>query len=231
MDSRSTYAQSHNSRSNTHYNPPAYQHSQPQRAHLVDYSANRQQSHQSSAQDSNPFRTPPHSQDREKASNLADSQFEEAKPVDTGFNPHRRLTVALQICVLIALIPIMVAGAMSMFTRGTPRNRANTFVLSMAAKSLICIQYEMLTAHVRRFKKWASLKAYAILGGLEVFFWGAAIVLLAMGIIQSCYGKGCTLSYVAIAASSVLLCLSLPIAYIVICNYRYFKRTGINPVF
>lgn len=191
MDSRSTYAPSHNSRAHSRH-----QQSYPKqpRAYIPG--------HRPSNRDSNPFTTPAPTTNPDK---LVSPSIEEPKSLQPPFNSHRRLKLALHCTILPALIPIMVVGAMSMFTRGTPRNRANTFVLSMAAKSLMFIQYELLTSHVRRFKKWASVKAYMVLSCMEVVFWLAAIVLLAMGIIKGCYARGCILSYVAVGASSALL--------------------------
>lgn len=55
-----------------------------------------------------------------------------------------------------------------------------------------------------RFRKWRSLKAYAILNGLEVVFWGAVVFLVIQANIQVCVGIGCTLSWIAVAVSIII---------------------------
>lgn len=47
-------------------------------------------------------------------------------------------------------------------------------------KSLAFIAYELLTKYTQRFAKWASLKANAILNGMEPVFWLAIIVVTGM---------------------------------------------------
>ena len=76
-----------------------------------------------------------------------------------------------------------------------------SFSLSLAiqqsAKSLVILSYEVLSTHVSGLKKFASLKAFMILNIVEHIFWGAAVGLTVMGLIQrSCQkGIGCWLTY------------------------------------
>ncbi|KAF2226246.1 hypothetical protein BDZ85DRAFT_278202 [Elsinoe ampelina] len=178
----------------------------------------------------NPFRTPPTSADREKASR-SDSHLEEPKRADDGFNPYRRLILILHLCILPCLIPIFVVGALIMFgNKGQPRNMGVTFTLSMAAKSLIFIQYEVLTAHVQRLKRYGGVKAYMILNCIDAALWPGAVGFLVQRLVsRGCTGKNCTYTYVVIAAAAVLAVLSAPCAFITVRNFRYFKRTGIVP--
>lgn len=44
---------------------------------------------------------------------------------------------------------------------------------SQAAKGLVIIAYQLLTEHVARFQRWASLKANLILNCLEIVLWAA----------------------------------------------------------
>lgn len=57
---------------------------------------------------------------------------------------------------------------------------------------------------MNRFRRWASLKAYAILNGLEVLFWAAVVFLMIQANIARCVGLGCTLSWVIIGLAVVL---------------------------
>ena len=38
------------------------------------------------------------------------------------------------------------------------------------------ITYQLLTEHIRRYRKWASTKANAILNCMEVVFWLAVLI-------------------------------------------------------
>lgn len=66
------------------------------------------------------------------------------------------------------------------------------------------LQYQLLTEHVSRFKRWGSLKAYAILNGLEIVFWAAVVFLMIQANVARCVGVGCTLSWIIIGLAVVL---------------------------
>ena len=68
---------------------------------------------------------------------------------------------------------------------------------------MVIIWYQILTEHVRRLHKWKSLKAYAILNGLEIVFWGAVVFLVIQANIQRCNGLACTLSWIALGFAVV----------------------------
>lgn len=69
---------------------------------------------------------------------------------------------------------------------------------------MIIIFYQILTDHLARFRRWRSLKAYAILNGLEVVFWGAVVFLVIQANIQTCVGIGCTLSWASVGVAIVI---------------------------
>lgn len=69
---------------------------------------------------------------------------------------------------------------------------------------MVIIFYQILTEHVARFKKWRSLKAYAILNGLEVVFWAAVVFLVLQAQLQICVGVGCTLGWITVAIAVVM---------------------------
>ncbi|OGE55667.1 hypothetical protein PENARI_c004G04521 [Penicillium arizonense] len=78
--------------------------------------------------------------------------------------------------------------------------------LGMGAKSLVIILYQLLTGHVSRFQRWASLKAYLILNSLEIVFWGAVVFLVLQANLQ--------------VALSVYMTVN---SYL---DYRYYKTNG-----
>lgn len=69
---------------------------------------------------------------------------------------------------------------------------------------MIIIMYQILTTHVTRFRRWQSLKAYAILNGLEVVFWAAVVFLVIQANIQVCVGTGCYLSWAVVGVAIVM---------------------------
>lgn len=75
------------------------------------------------------------------------------------------------------------------------------FLLLQSAKSINFLLYQLLTEHVQRLRRWRSLKAYSILNGLEVVFWGAVVFLLIQANISRCVAVGCILSWVVVGIS------------------------------
>ena len=67
----------------------------------------------------------------------------------------------------------------------------------------------MATDHVDRFKRWRSLRAYAILNTLEVFFWIAVIGLTFFSVSKICVGVNCTLGVFVALVSMVMVYASL----------------------
>lgn len=64
--------------------------------------------------------------------------------------------------------------------------------------------YQLLTAHVARFKKWHSYKANAILNCLEIVFWAAVAFLLIQANLSRCTGISCTLSWIVVGVAVVI---------------------------
>jgi hypothetical protein len=64
--------------------------------------------------------------------------------------------------------------------------------------------YQLLTSHVERFKKWASLKVYAILNIMEILFWFVVIIVTFMGISNLCQVASCGLSWIIVLVAAVL---------------------------
>ncbi|KAK7408074.1 hypothetical protein QQX98_009789 [Neonectria punicea] len=100
--------------------------------------------------------------------------------------------------------------------------------LGMAAKSLIILLYEILSSHVRAFKKWASLKAYVILNALEIVFWGAVAFLMIQANIKFCSGLSCTLSWVVVVLAGIMSQVALYMTVVAWFDFRYFRANGVH---
>lgn len=66
------------------------------------------------------------------------------------------------------------------------------------------LSYQILTEHVRRFKRWQSYKANAILNCLEIVFWAAVAFLVVQANLSRCVGIYCTLSWVVVVLAIIL---------------------------
>lgn len=71
-------------------------------------------------------------------------------------------------------------------------------------KTFIVITYQLLTSHVERYKRWASLKAYSILNFMEILFWFVVIIITFMGISRLCQGASCGLSWIIVLLATVM---------------------------
>ncbi|KZL79497.1 cytochrome p450 protein [Colletotrichum incanum] len=155
------------------------------------------------------------------------------------FDTRYRTKVHILQLVLMTVAIILTVARMSM---PVPTTRANMMALTMSLfgtgadqmriqglKSLIIIGYQLLTTHKERFKKWASLKANAILNTLEIVFWFVAFGLLCSANGTFCTGASCALSWVVTLIVMVLIVLAFQTSVVSIKDYRYFKNYGVNP--
>ncbi|KAF9870571.1 hypothetical protein CkaCkLH20_11877 [Colletotrichum karsti] len=139
------------------------------------------------------------------------------------FEPHhkKKIHILQLVLMLIAIILTIARMAMPVIT-----TRANMMALTMGLKSFVIIGYQLLTAHKERFKKWASLKANAILNTLEIVFWFVAFGLLFSANTKFCTGASCALSWVVTLICAVLIVLAFQTSVISIKEHRYFKNYG-----
>ncbi|KAH8202909.1 hypothetical protein TruAng_002962 [Truncatella angustata] len=70
------------------------------------------------------------------------------------------------------------------------------------------------------FRKWASLKAYAIINATEIVFWAAVVYLTIQAATQSCVAPTCALTWVIVALAINMCLLS---AYATIVSYNNFR--------
>ncbi|KAJ5927221.1 hypothetical protein N7516_008994 [Penicillium verrucosum] len=117
------------------------------------------------------------------------------------FHPHHKFKVHL-VQLFLAVVIIALSVARLLLSGQETRTRASTMGLGMGAKSLVIILYQLVTEHVSRFQRWASLKAYLILNSLEIVFWGAVVFLVLQANLQVCVGTGCALGWVVIVLSA-----------------------------
>ncbi|KAJ5295818.1 hypothetical protein N7508_010639 [Penicillium antarcticum] len=116
------------------------------------------------------------------------------------FRSQHKLKVHL-VQLLLAIVIIALSVARLFLSGQKPRTRASTMGLGMGAKSLVIILYQLLTEHVSRFRRWASLKANLILNSLEIVFWAAVVFLVLQANLQVCVGTSCALGWVVIVLS------------------------------
>lgn len=81
---------------------------------------------------------------------------------------------------------------------------------------MVFLAYQILSQHTQAFRRWASLKAYVIINGMEIVFWAAVVFLTIQAAIQKCVAPTCFLSW-GIAALGA--------------NMRYFSSLGQNHKF
>ncbi|KXH37703.1 hypothetical protein CNYM01_06717 [Colletotrichum nymphaeae SA-01] len=148
------------------------------------------------------------------------------------FDTRYKTKIHIAQVALIALAIILTIWRMAM---PVPFTRGNIMALTMTDirrkqgfKSLIIIGYQLLTTHKERFKKWASLKANAILNTMEIVFWFVAFGLLCQANGRFCTGGSCALSWIVTLIVMVLIVLAFQTSVVSIKDYRYWKHFGIN---
>ncbi|ROW03117.1 hypothetical protein VMCG_05820 [Cytospora schulzeri] len=138
-----------------------------------------------------------------------------------------RFKLPIHVVELVLIVAVLAISGARLTMPGLPRGRANTIALGFSAKSIGFISYQLLTEHVRSFRKWKSYKANTIINGMEIVFWGAVVYLLIQANIKVCVGTGCTLSWVIVALA---ICLSLLSSYAFLISYVAWRRSRHEPV-
>lgn len=118
---------------------------------------------------------------------------------------HPRLKLPLHVVQLVFIFAVVILSAVRLLLPGQPSGQNNTIALGMGAKSIIILAYQIGSEHWGPMKKWASLKANAILNCLEIVFWCAVVFFSIQGNIQACVGTGCILSWVACGIAIVVV--------------------------
>lgn len=128
---------------------------------------------------------------------------------------NHKIKLWLHTCAFLLMAPAVGVGLYMMmnpvFIGGANRTPiASRVGLSLGAKGMVFLSYQVLTENVRIFKRLASTKANLILNCIESVGWPAAIGVTVYGIMQFCIGITCTLSYVMIVLAAFLSYVSLP---------------------
>ncbi|KAF5011108.1 hypothetical protein FDECE_2758 [Fusarium decemcellulare] len=142
------------------------------------------------------------------------------------FDPHWKTRVHIATIVLIILVIGLTGARVATKPAGVPTTRSDTLAITMAAKSVVFLLYQLLTEKVDRFKKWGSLKAYAVLNTLEIVFWFVVPIMAFMGISAFCEGVNCAFAWFVALNGFLLMFASFWVAVICWKNHRYFKSTG-----
>ncbi|KAK0378813.1 hypothetical protein CLIM01_03860 [Colletotrichum limetticola] len=137
-----------------------------------------------------------------------------------------RHMMKVHIVQIIVIHIVMGLSGARIFLKGGPVTRTNTMSLGISVKSMVFIIYQIATQHWARGRGWASLKANAILNGLEPVFWGAVVFMSIQGNIQRCVGTSCILSWVIVGCGIFLNLLAAYTAVVSFVDFKYFRRTG-----
>ncbi|KAI8234497.1 hypothetical protein K4K57_004874 [Colletotrichum sp. SAR 10_99] len=108
------------------------------------------------------------------------------------FDPRHKTKVHILQLVIMTTAIILTIARMAMPVITT---RANMMALTMGIKSFIIIGYQLITGHKERFKKWASLKANAILNTMEIVFCVLAFQTSVVSIKEFRYFKNYGVTY------------------------------------
>ncbi|KAH7008866.1 hypothetical protein EDB80DRAFT_893210 [Ilyonectria destructans] len=148
--------------------------------------------------------------------------FASLKKFEPYFAP--RYKTPMHVVQIVLVIVVIGLSAARMLMKNAPRGRSTTIGLGMGAKSLIIILYQLLTEHVDRLSRFASLKAFAILNSLEVVFWGAVAFLSLQANTKSCEGTSCTLGWVVVALAVILNILANYTAIVSVLDWYHFRN-------
>ncbi|KAJ3461327.1 hypothetical protein MRS44_009880 [Fusarium solani] len=143
------------------------------------------------------------------------------------FDPHWKTRVHIGMMVLIVAVIALTGARIATKPKGTPTTRSDTLGITMAVKSIVFLIYQLLTDKVDRFRKWRSLKAYAILNTMEIVFWFVVVIITFMGISRFCQGASCAFAWFVALNGFLLMATSFWAAVICWKDHKYFKSTGV----
>ncbi|ETS86971.1 hypothetical protein PFICI_00799 [Pestalotiopsis fici W106-1] len=133
-----------------------------------------------------------------------------------------RYILAVHMVQLFLVITVIVLAVARIFIKGGQLRRNDTMALSMGAKSLGFLAYELITEHWHRARRWASLKANTILNCLEILFWAAIAFLAIQTNVNSCLGTSCTINWVIVVLAIITSIVS---AYAAAIFYIEFRKS------
>ncbi|KAH6711514.1 hypothetical protein BKA61DRAFT_577962 [Leptodontidium sp. MPI-SDFR-AT-0119] len=118
------------------------------------------------------------------------------------------------------------AASTSVTGNGGKRSMSGQIALSMAAKSLLFITYQILAEHTTVFKERPRVNM--ILNCIEAVAWPAVVAFTVQGILKKCTGTTCVLSWIIVPLAVTMSMVSALAAFISIGDWQYFKKTGVK---
>ncbi|KAJ4296332.1 hypothetical protein N0V90_006377 [Kalmusia sp. IMI 367209] len=137
----------------------------------------------------------------------------------------------IHLCVFVFIFSAMVLSVARVFinrSKKRPTTRADTMAIAMGAKSLLFLAYQHFSAPGGRLSKWGSLKANAVLNGLEILFWSAVAGMTFQSLRRSgsCAGVSCVLGALVVVLAALIVVLEQWLFVISYLDFRYFKANG-----
>ncbi|ETS73839.1 hypothetical protein PFICI_14785 [Pestalotiopsis fici W106-1] len=140
------------------------------------------------------------------------------------FDGHHKKKVHIVQLLLVVLMIILSGTRVAVKPKGIPTTRADTIGIVMGIKTFVVITYQLVTTHVQRYKKWASLKAYSVLNFMEILFWFVVIIVTFMGISTFCQGASCGLSWIIVLLAVALICIETGLECVASTRAQYTRR-------
>ncbi|KAI1061441.1 hypothetical protein LB507_011270 [Fusarium sp. FIESC RH6] len=109
-----------------------------------------------------------------------------------------------------------------------PMSRMDIMAITMSIKSFFFLAYEFSTEKIDRFKRFGSLKAYAILNTLDILFWMVVMGLTFSGVSRICVGANCGIGVCVALVALLNAFVHFWAAVISWKNHRYFKSYGVK---
>ncbi|KAF4550879.1 Hypothetical protein D9617_15g042310 [Elsinoe fawcettii] len=125
----------------------------------------------------------------------------------------------------VLVIPIFACEGVVMFT-GMKRDMLSTIVVVAAGLMKMGMIYQMMSERINKLKKWANLKAFAILNIISAVVFPALVAVLAYKISLYCEGTGCTLSWIKLGCCAGESVLAPLLAFITMHRFLWWKKTG-----
>ncbi|KAH6893019.1 hypothetical protein B0T10DRAFT_481275 [Thelonectria olida] len=144
------------------------------------------------------------------------------------FDTHYKTKVHIGQIALVILIIALTGARIATKPKGMTTTRSDTLAITMSIKTIVVLCYQLITEHVSKYKRWGSLKAYAVLNTLEIVFWFVVVIITFMGISKYCKGANCAMSFFVSLTAIALMALAFWTSVASWLNHRYFKRYGVH---
>ncbi|RGP62638.1 hypothetical protein FSPOR_9218 [Fusarium sporotrichioides] len=144
------------------------------------------------------------------------------------FEPTWKNKVLILQVAFTLLVFILGIAKIATTPSGIPMNRMDIVAITMSIKSGVFLAYEIMTMKMERFKRFGSLKAYAVLNTIDVFFWAAVMGFLFKSVDTICSGANCAIGVVTGVMALFNSAIHFWAAVIAWKNHRHFKTYGVS---